>query len=495
MKTANRCACLAASALAITLPPFLLGQPVEGPGGHYYEVIASYGIPWEEANLLAEESTYGCFQGHLATITSMEEDVFIDLLRLEADLQSEPGVHEYWIGGFQGPQLSAGTVTVPGTACSWLAGMFDGALANVGTLEPPDVAPDQSPVLAPICVEPGATIHWSAVGLVGHPGVYEDQTGADGAAGYPLSHETGEENGLSDVSCPINALIGVFLGPDQPDLLMVPAALDFSSPLSRDYLVLTPELQQVFFMGDGLTSDGEVQALVSPAGATRLFLGSMDGYGWANNSGEFVVDLQSDCDEPAGSWQWVNHEGPIPALAFGGLQEESPYANWALGEPNDAAGMEDGLAIGRTGQMGWNDEGSAMDLVWGYVVEFEDLEAPIVECMAATNPSGKNVPKAGNNVRSGQNPDGFYQLLAEDGCDAEPTIFVRDTGSDFIAGPFVSGEIVKLTQAPGITPNLKPMGGGVIAHIQLKGDAILFAVDAAGNVSEPCTCLVAPKAK
>lgn len=123
-----------------------------------------------------------------------------------------------------------------------------------------------------------------------------------------------------------------------------------------------------------------------------------------------------------------------------------------------------------------------------------DCESPTVKCVATTNPAGKTVPPAGNNPKSGQNPDGFYQLLAEDTCDANPTIYVADSASTFVAGPFASGDKVKITQAPGVTPSQKPGTGGIVAHIQLKGDAVVVAVDAAGNQTR-CSCLVPPRPK
>jgi hypothetical protein len=121
-----------------------------------------------------------------------------------------------------------------------------------------------------------------------------------------------------------------------------------------------------------------------------------------------------------------------------------------------------------------------------------DTEAPVVAVQAATNPSGNNVPNAGQNPRSGQNPDGFYQLLASDNCDANPLIYVRDSASAFVAGPFASGDIVKITQAPGATPSVSPMTGAVVAHIKLKGDALVYAVDAVGNVSAAVNAFVPP---
>ncbi|MEW6156667.1 MAG: HYR domain-containing protein [Verrucomicrobiota bacterium] len=132
-----------------------------------------------------------------------------------------------------------------------------------------------------------------------------------------------------------------------------------------------------------------------------------------------------------------------------------------------------------------------------FTVTVNDTEAPVAACIATTNPSGKNVPASGNNPKSGQNPDGFYELVGQDNCDAASalSLFVKDSVSGFVAGPFKSGDKVKITQAPGVTPNSKPMAGAVVAHIQLKGDALLIVKDSSGNQSESASCLVAPKPK
>lgn len=123
-----------------------------------------------------------------------------------------------------------------------------------------------------------------------------------------------------------------------------------------------------------------------------------------------------------------------------------------------------------------------------------DCEVPTVKCVPTTNPAGRVVPPAGNNPRSGQNPDGFYQLLAADNCDPNPAIYVADSASAFVAGPFKSGDKVKVTQAPGVTPVQKPGAGVMVAHILLKGDAVVVAVDASGNLAR-CLCLVPPPPK
>jgi hypothetical protein len=114
-------------------------------------------------------------------------------------------------------------------------------------------------------------------------------TGPDGAGFDPASNVYGAENGIANVTVPLNALIGVFLGPTQPSLNPAPGALDFSTSASQNYLSLLPELQQPFFIGDGLTSSGIVQQVIAPAGSTRLYLGMMDPGGYYNNVGSFTV--------------------------------------------------------------------------------------------------------------------------------------------------------------------------------------------------------------
>ena len=123
-----------------------------------------------------------------------------------------------------------------------------------------------------------------------------------------------------------------------------------------------------------------------------------------------------------------------------------------------------------------------------FTVTVVDREAPLVACRPAPNPSGKKIPVAGKNPQRNQNPDGFYQLLAKDNCDPAPAIFVADSASTFVAGPFASGDFVKITQSPDEAPFQKPGPGDIVAHIGLQGDALLCAVDATGNVGAGTLC-------
>lgn len=75
---------------------------------HLYEVFVSDGISWDAANAAAEALIVNGVPGHLATITSEDEDEFIDGLRL-----ATPGINtsgffdsELWIGGFQDTSIS-----------------------------------------------------------------------------------------------------------------------------------------------------------------------------------------------------------------------------------------------------------------------------------------------------------------------------------------------------------------------------------------------------
>ncbi len=127
-----------------------------------------------------------------------------------------------------------------------------------------------------------------------------------------------------------------------------------------------------------------------------------------------------------------------------------------------------------------------------------DAEAPRTACRPAPNPSAKKIPVSGKNPSSGQNPDGYYQLLAKDNCDPNPVIYVQDTGSAYRAGPFVNGDIVKISQNPGGTPHSDPGTPPIVAHVHLNGDGLAVAVDADGNetpAADGCLMLIPPDPK
>jgi hypothetical protein len=64
----------------------------------------------------------------------------------------------------------------------------------------------------------------------------------------------------------------------------------------------------------------------------------------------------------------------------------------------------------------------------------------------------------------------------------------------------LSGDKLKITEAPGVTPKIKKIGSNngaadeVIAHLMLDSDAIVTATDSAGNTAS-VSCLVPPMPK
>ncbi|MBL8823970.1 MAG: PEP-CTERM sorting domain-containing protein [Planctomycetia bacterium] len=76
-----------------------------------------------------------------------------------------------------------------------------------------------------------------------------------------------------------------------------PASLGFSDP--ENFGVLAPQLNQLFFVGDGRTDNtNDIQSFLVPTGATRLFLGFADGNSfigfpghYSDNSGQLVADF------------------------------------------------------------------------------------------------------------------------------------------------------------------------------------------------------------
>jgi len=173
----------------------------------------------------------------------------------------------------------AATVTVPGTANPWLAGMPDGTATGDG-----DSAPAHSPIAVATFL-PGDIITFVVTGTAGHGPAFS--SGPDGNSGRTPSHAA--VYGLASLISPTDSLLGVFLTAQQPDSSAAPVGLDFTTPFSRDYLALAPALKQVFFIGDGHTSGNVSQQIIVPSGATRLFLGISDGFEWYNNVGNFSV--------------------------------------------------------------------------------------------------------------------------------------------------------------------------------------------------------------
>ena len=107
--------------------------------------------------------------------------------------------------------------------------------------------------------------------------------GGNGVSGSNL----GSFGGISGYIGPQGPLVGVFLT-DAIPAAGPPPTLDFSAGgLGTDFASLSPLLGQIFYIGDGKTSGGDFQTFTAPAGATRLFLGIPDGFGFVGAPGAY----------------------------------------------------------------------------------------------------------------------------------------------------------------------------------------------------------------
>ena len=107
--------------------------------------------------------------------------------------------------------------------------------------------------------------------------------------------------GISGYQGPAGALVGVFLSDAIPANNPLDALEFTEEGLGSNFSRLEPQIGQVFFIGDGRSSNGQAQTFVAPANATRLFIGLADGsyfYGtptcYADNTGSFTYQIESD---------------------------------------------------------------------------------------------------------------------------------------------------------------------------------------------------------
>ena len=189
----------------------------------------------------------------------------------------------------------AASIIIPGTADLWLAGQSNGATltGNFGT----DKNPDNAPAL--VNVVGGHIFTFTATGTTSvdancfagpDGGCYADES----------SFGTGPVNGIGSYQGPSNAFFGVFLDNTVPSGTNGPASLNFTDASVISAATFAPLLNQIFFIGDGLTGagTGSVQLFTAPTGATRLFLASADSVGSsAGNLGSLNVTV-TDVNSP-----------------------------------------------------------------------------------------------------------------------------------------------------------------------------------------------------
>jgi hypothetical protein len=112
--------------------------------------------------------------------------------------------------------------------------------------------------------------------------------GPDGNTSFAMN--LGSYGGISGIKSDASSfLAGVFLEPAQP-LDPAPAVLNFTSAgLGTSFATLSPLIDQMFYIGDGLTGtgSGSQQQFYVPATATALYLGFPDGSGYQGLPGQY----------------------------------------------------------------------------------------------------------------------------------------------------------------------------------------------------------------
>jgi Flp pilus assembly protein TadG len=163
--------------------------------------------------------------------------------------------------------------------------------------------PYSSPLQVNFAVSPGDVLEVTNVTGEASKGPGDDEGSANGddlTKGGTSSIDSDDaadgvsEHGISDINIPSDAMVGVFTSNTVPDDNTAPAKLDFSTQTERDYTSINPLLQQSFYVGTGTTSSsaGSTQQYITvPSGATKFFLGTMDGHEWSNNSGSFTATI------------------------------------------------------------------------------------------------------------------------------------------------------------------------------------------------------------
>ena len=153
--------------------------------------------------------------------------------------------------------------------------------------------------------------------------------GSDGTLQFPTDIDSyGGISGLTDSETAL-FLAGVFLGgggqPADP-----PPRLDLSpgGPLGHDFQTVSPRLGQTFFVRDGLAQP-EDQQFVVPQGATHLYLGFSDAYGFSGEPGYYDDNLGS-LDVTVKIGTALVPTGPARALRLADGKVSIPVASVSL---------------------------------------------------------------------------------------------------------------------------------------------------------------------
>lgn len=200
---------------------------------------------------------------------------------------------------------SAATVTVNAAANIYASGDSSTAAFSAGgvlpvaiTLDPGTVSFQFDSVIA------GLPVSGSSTG--GATCVFEGSASSgDGNTCVNSATHVSAANGFGsfDFEGKSMVLVGTFVGDTKGS---TPAGLSYTDAGANSTSSFSPELQQVFFIGDGRTSSSALQTFIVPTGAKTLYLGFADAYGFVgapgaydDNYGSVIASYTAAVPEPA----------------------------------------------------------------------------------------------------------------------------------------------------------------------------------------------------
>lgn len=241
---------------------------------------------------------------------------------------------------------------------------------------------------------------------------------------------------------------------------------------------------------DGLDSTGQATAIVDATGGVLITTVDPDDVTAAILLGltnlPVDVSMTSNCDATTGGAILTSFVPAVQTVTSGtdALFVETITVGPAAIEGQTYTCEDWALLNG----LAMTDPATREIVVETKTITVNDVTPPTAACVEGPNPAG-NVPQARKT-----NEDGFFTVLGDDNVGVA-SIVVCDDASSFCTEPLSSGDTVKITQAPGITPHeVRPGPGGITAHIFLNGDGVLTVTDTSGLVTE-ASCLVPPPPK
>lgn len=211
----------------------------------------------------------------------------------------------------KGPHLCSSALSLPSVGTALLAGIFCVSQARADVVGSTVVAADTSVYATAtntygggteveIPVAAGTTQITFSVTETGGPytvtvngGTYNDPDGTGSVSGEYNTGTSGANDNLSGITTPTAGfLAGVFT---DGTLSETATALDYTATSSYSSASYLPTLDQVFFIGDGLTGDGigTTQVFYVPTGATELVLGLTDACGYSGGPGCYTDNYGS----------------------------------------------------------------------------------------------------------------------------------------------------------------------------------------------------------